>query len=93
MTLETVQEIVSELRDADHECTSCPYWLIIDPKQMMSPDPHQVASMITGPFFSRESAESFLKHNDHRFSKKATVCCRTGIYSRLYEKFYREATK
>ena len=53
------------------EATAEPWWLIIDPRQMLSLSCHTVASMITGPFFSREEAEDFLKRTRYNFSKRA----------------------
>lgn len=74
----------------DHEGTSEPWWLIIDPnQQMFELDVHTVANMITGPFFSRESAQSFLDATRYNFSKHAKVYCHSGYHS--FE--YRQAMK
>ena len=73
------------------ESTSAPYWLVIDPKQMMSPDPMAVANMVTGPFFSREAAERHLKSRSHAFSSRAVVWCHSGCWSREYVLACREA--
>jgi rhodanese-related sulfurtransferase len=79
---------VSEL----NEGTSAPWWVIIDPKQMMKPDPYAVMiGMITGPFFSRESATNFLKAKRHNYSSKAVVYCASGCDSYQYAKAYKEA--
>jgi hypothetical protein len=68
-----------------NEGTAAPYWLIIDPKQMMRPDACMVAMMmITGPFFSREAAVRQLKHRSYNYSKHAVVWCLSGYYSREY---------
>lgn len=68
-----------------NEGTAAPYWLIIDPKQMMKPDACMVAmGMITGPFFSREAAERQLKHRSYNYSNRAVVWCLSGYYSREY---------
>lgn len=80
---------VSEL----NESTSYPWWTIIDPDQMMSPGCHKVASMITGPFFSRKSAEEFLSRTRYNFSKRAVVYCHSGCYSDEYIKSMKEASK
>lgn len=66
------------------ESTSYPYWLILDPRQNMSCDIYALASQITGPFFSRVSAESFLKRTRYNFSAKAKVFCHSGNYSDVY---------
>jgi hypothetical protein len=79
---------VSELNEA----TSAPWWVIVDPKQMMKPDPYQVMmNMITGPFFSRESASLFLKAKRHRYSDRAVVYCASGCDSWQYAKAYKNA--
>lgn len=68
-----------------NEGTAAPYWLIIDPIQMMRPDLCMVAMrMITGPFFSREAAERQLKHRSYNYSKHAVVWCLSGYYSSEY---------
>jgi hypothetical protein len=84
-----MQEIIDTLKSAEPESTSYPYWLILDPKQMLRIDPHYLAGMITGPFFSREDAESFLKKTRYNFSKNAVVYCASGSYSDKYKNFYR----
>lgn len=68
----------------DNEGTRAPYWLIIDPIQMMQPDCHRVATMVTGPFFSREAAQSHLDARRYAYSKRAVVYCHTAHWSREY---------
>jgi len=76
----------------ENEGTDSPWWLIVDPKQMMRPEAHTVAmSMITGPFFSREEAEDHLRSRRHAFSRRAVVWCHSGYWSRQYKEKYREA--
>lgn len=82
------------------ESTSSPWWTIIDPKQNLRVDTstdnqplHDIASMITGPFFSRKEAEDYLQGAKHHFSKNAKVFCHSGNYSRQYDSAYREARK
>lgn len=70
-------------RSERNEATSYPWWLIIDPEQMMRPSVDSVASMVTGPYFSREEAESVLKGAPHRFSQRARV---TGYHSVEYRR-------
>ena len=67
------------------ESTASPYWLILDPKQNMSGDLYVLASMITGPFFSRSEAELVLKERSHHYSKRARVFCHTGCYTHQYD--------
>ena len=74
----------------DNEGTSYPFWIIIDPQQnfvVNNQGLHNVASMITGVFFSRKSAQSHLDARRYNFSKNAKVYCHSGYYS--YE--WREA--
>lgn len=75
----------------DNEGTDSPWWLILDPRQNMRADPHQLAGMITGPFFSRSDAEGFLKATRYNFSKNAIVYCHSGFYSRKYKEAIRAA--
>lgn len=78
-------EIVETLKTADNESTSAPYWLIIDPRQMMSPDCYAVAGMITGPFFCREDAQKQLDSRRYNYSKRAVVFCHSGYWSVKYK--------
>lgn len=69
---------------SDHEGTSHPFWIIIDPRQNFETKNqglHNIASMVTGVFFSRESAELCLKQRRHNFSPNAGVYCHSGCYS------------
>jgi hypothetical protein len=74
-----------ELSD-NNEGTSYPYWLIIDPRQMLQLDVHVVASMITGPFMGRDEANDELLRGvrSNRYSGRARVFCHTGYYSGRY---------
>jgi len=67
------------------ESTASPYWLILDPKQNMTVSLYALASMITGPFFSRNEAERVLKDRSHHYSKRARVFCHTGCYTHQYD--------
>ncbi|GFM34064.1 hypothetical protein [Desulfovibrio subterraneus] len=77
----------------NNECVDAPYWLIIDPMQMMKPAPRSVAQMITGPFFSRESAEKHLAARHYEFSDKAVVWCASGYWSHQYKEAWRTGCK
>lgn len=79
-----MNEIIETLKNADNEHTAAPYWLILDPHQMFSLDIHYLASMITGPFFSREDAQNHLNVRKHNFSKHAKVYCHSGYWSKKY---------
>ena len=83
--------------DLEHpEATDSPYWLIIDPSQNFRTDGsgvHAIASMITGPFFSRVVAESHLSHRKYAFSRNARVYCLSGYPSSQYKSACREAMR
>ena len=86
--------IMQTLRHADNEITDSPYWLIIDPSQMMKPDVGWVAHMIEGPFFSREDAEHHMKEErPHAFSDHARVYCCSGYRSTKYKEFCKAIRK
>lgn len=71
-----------EIEVSEHnEATQSPWWMIVDPRQNFKLNTNgacNVAQMITGPFFSREEAESILRTRAHRFSKNAIVFCNSG---------------
>lgn len=73
----------------NHEGTSYPWWIIIDPRQNFNVDEdgvYNIAHMITGPFFSRKEAQSFLDSKRYNFSKNAKVYCHSGYSSIQYKK-------
>jgi hypothetical protein len=77
-----------------NEGTAEPWWVIVDPKQMMKPDPYYVMiGMITGPFFSREEADQVFKSRRHHYSDRAVVYCSSGCDTIQYRKVYRDAEK
>jgi len=88
--METMKEIVATLQNAGNEGTESPYWLILDPRQMFRCDVHELASMITGPFFCRRDAEDHLQCRRYAFSKYASVYCNSGYWSQKYKKLSRE---
>ena len=77
--------IKETLENADVEYTESPYWLILDPRQMFRCDANELASMITGPFFSREDAKQHLDNRRYAFSKYAVVYCHSGYWSYKYK--------
>lgn len=98
------EEIIETLKQADNEGTESPYWLLIDPIQMLGrlegvahhgeiPSAEQVTTEIAfsveGPFFSREDAETYLKNRNYAYSSEARVWCVSGYRSRKYKEFYR----
>lgn len=69
----------------EHESTAAPYWLIIDPKNApIIRGVREISMMITGPFFSRKSAQDVLDSKHYNFSDEAIVYCKSGYYSREY---------
>jgi len=64
----------------ENEGTAYPYWVIIDVhSQLLSKKNYDIAaSFVTGIFFSRESAEEYLKRKSHHFTKNAVVYCMSG---------------
>ena len=79
------QVICDTLKKSDNEATRAPYWLILDPKQNMGCSLHMLAAQISGPFFNREDAESYLKSRHYHYSTRAKVYCHSGHYSKKYE--------
>ncbi len=77
----------------ENEGTSYPYWLILDPSQNMRADIHDLACQITGPFFSRATAEAHLKERRYEFSKRAAVYCKSGYWAKPYVEAVNAAKK
>lgn len=78
----------------DNEGTDAPWWAIVDPRQNFRIDDqsvYDVAGMITGPFFSRESAQAHLDAARHHFGKNPQVFCFSGHHSAEYRSAYKEA--
>lgn len=70
------------------EATRAPWWMIIDPSQNFRTDNqglHNIASMITGPFFSRAEAQRVLDRRRYFFGKGARVFCDSGYQSVQYD--------
>lgn len=74
-----------------NEGTAEPWWVIIDPRQMMRPDCHTVAGMIEGPFFSQEEAETALKNRRYDYGPNAVVYCHSACNTIQYKQKYRES--
>jgi len=76
-----------------NEGTEAPWWAIVDPRQNLKTDKAgvaNIASMITGPFFSRESAENHLSARRYNFGKNAAVWCFSGYWSHEYKMAIRD---
>lgn len=69
-----------------NESTSFPWWFIVNPHFGTTSNPENVASCVTGPFFSREEAENELKYRSYDYSKKAIVWCGSGYHTNSYRK-------
>jgi len=89
-------ELILEVSEKN-EGTAEPWWTIIDPRQNFETKREQgiynIAGMVTGPFFSRESAQNFLERTRYNFSKNARVFCHSGYYSQEYKTACRNAKK
>jgi hypothetical protein len=80
----------------DNEGTSSPFWIIIDPSQnfkVNSDGIYNIASMITGVWFSREKAEAFLKRTRYNFGEHAKVFCASGTDSEDWVEFCKTIEK
>lgn len=67
---------------AKNEATEYPYWMILDPVQMMKPNIYALSGMIDGPFFSRQAAADYLHAKRHNYTDRAKVFCCSGHKSR-----------
>jgi len=88
--MKAIDEITDTLIGTDNEATNAPYWLILDPRQNMSCDIHELASQVTGPFFSREDAQNYFSATRYNFGPRARVFCHSGHHSRKYYNLCRE---
>ena len=71
------------------EATRAPYWLTISPRQNFETNErglHNIASMITGPFFSRMEADRIVESQPHRFGSTSYVFCCSGHNTIQYAK-------
>jgi hypothetical protein len=79
-----------------NEQTRDPFWIIIDPRQNFNTNEdgiYNIANMITGVFFSRESATEYLRVNPHHYSKNAKVFCHSGCYSKDWIELSKQITE
>lgn len=70
-----------------------PYWLIIDPRQMLKPSASVLGSFLSGIFFDRASAQDYLNAKKYNFSNRAKVCCLEGNMSSVYSSAFESARK
>lgn len=90
---ELKETLINVIKGDKNEGTDSPYWLILDPKQNMSCDIYNLASQITGVFFSREDAQKHLTNRRYMFSKRAKVFCLSGYWSNKYKNTYKSLEK
>ena len=79
-----------------NESTAYPFWIIIDPRQNFhtgNQGLHNIAGMTTGVWFSRESAEEYLKNHRYNFGENARVYCHSGYYSQEWVELPKELKK
>jgi len=76
--------VIKLMVSEENENTAYPWWVIVDPRQSSWCNPHDIWSMITGPFFSRKEAQDYLNDHQHRFTQRAVVSCCSGYASRQY---------
>ena len=93
MISEYEKELLKITESEDVEATAYPIWFILDPTQMMKPDCFHLASMISGPFFSRKSATETLKSTRYNYGKHAVVYCASGTDSREWRDLYNSSMK
>ena len=65
----------------DNDCTSYPWWGIVSPRRGLVRKDEAVAHFagaITGPFFSRKSAQDHLDARRYRYPDNAAVWCFSG---------------
>lgn len=77
----------------DNEITGYPFWIIVDPRQLMSPTVSSLGSMVKGLFFSRENADAYIASHRHRYSKRVGVFCCSGNDSPEYRALYAASRK
>ena len=76
----------------DNEATAYPWWVIINPTEHMQKEDvetdtlgvSEIAFAITGPFFSREEAESHLLRRRYAYHADAAVWCLSGHDTQVY---------
>jgi len=90
---ENIKEIIEKLKTTEPEGTSYPFWIIIDPRQNLETTTiqglHNIASQITGVFFSRKDAEDFLKQTRYNFGEHAKVYCHSGHNSQEWRELFK----
>lgn len=92
MTQET-DELVKRLAEVAHaennEATAAPYWMILNPRQMLKPTIGNVGSMLVGPFFSRKDATDYMNATRYRYGPHVGVFCCSGGNSEKFVGLYR----
>lgn len=60
---------------SNNEMTDMPVWWVIDPRRLTKNIHAQIASMVYGPFWSRENALEHLEYKRHWYGKRPIVYC------------------
>jgi len=87
-----MKKIVIEVSEKN-EGTWCPWWAILDPHQFFRATKegiYDLASMVTGPYFSREEAQEQLDRRRYDYGPHACVFCFTGCHSGQYQQRLKE---
>ena len=66
--------------------TAEPFYVIIDPGQIMKPDCYSTSGQVSGLFFSRKAAQDYLKARRHHFSDRAVTFAMSGHHSRAWKR-------
>jgi hypothetical protein len=83
----------------DNEATAYPWWVIVNPTHVVNDPPYDhdddvddstyvsdttIAFSITGPFFSRDEAESALRRRHYDYHPDAAIWCLSGHETQVY---------
>ncbi|HEG43770.1 MAG TPA: hypothetical protein ENH94_06970 [Phycisphaerales bacterium] len=77
-----------------NEGTNSPWWMIVNPWRSLGFNEtaiQNIASMITGPFFSRAEAQQELDKRRSEYGKHAVVFCSSGYNASQYREAIRKA--
>ena len=77
------------MEEKEDQCDDCQkgdieYCSEYPPVDIAAPSIDEVASRITGPFFSREDAQKYLDRKHYNFSDQTKVYCHSGWESEKY---------
>jgi hypothetical protein len=75
---------ISTFNSLQCDYTNSPFWIIVEPKQILKKDAEQIASCVTGIFFSRESAQQYLDAHCYNFADNTIVYGCAGHHNDEY---------